>query len=162
MVAVVCERIRLTSPVCQWQQWQRDVSFVIWQLLLWLSFGGVMMSQPEFLPPLITAAPVFPDICKGQWGAAYGRWQCETPFSPLQVCCDAFAFASSMRTSNNTEDNGSFIHCAVPSSDSPGFLKPLLNLLSLLLAVWLQDPVSTSWVQNSTHSIYSMNVLCKG
>lgn len=141
---------------------ERDVSFVIWQLLLWLSFFGVCVWWCLNLiscHPLIIAAPVFPDICKGQWGAGHGRWQCVNPSRPsscIQCAVMPFAFASVslMRTSNNTEDNGPFIYCAMPSSDSPGFLKPLLNLLSLLLAVWLQVPVPASWIQNSSHTLH--------
>lgn len=79
------------------------------------------MSQPGFLPPLITAAPVFLTSARGSeelvmaGGSVKPLW--------LTVRCDAFAFASarSMRTSNSTEDNGPFIYCALPSSDSPGF-----------------------------------------
>lgn len=118
MVAVLREqRIKFTSLV--WL-WQRDAFLVIWQRLLWLSFGFDISSR----------FPATHTLCFWHlWGAVSSwLWQVAvwSPFL-LAVFCEFIE--------HNVEDNDVFICWPLSSFASPGF-EMTSKITNLLSVVW--------------------------
>lgn len=94
----VRERIKLTSPACQWQ---RDVSFVIWQPVLWLSFGvwclNLISCHPRSQPPCVS------DICKGAVSSWLWQVAVWNPFIVYSECAVLFLSCLRVRRVNQSQ-----------------------------------------------------------